>query len=93
MALNSNGYKYARKAEKDFNFKIKRLKLLLLRISTRIEKINIYLGYEDLKDKEVKEKISLLSSLLEVKKKVNSEIKELTAKDNKSESSLSNIIN
>jgi hypothetical protein len=93
MVLNSNGYKYARKSQKDLTFKIKRLKLLHLRILTRIEKINIYLGNEGLGDKELKTKLSLLSQLIGVKKQVAAEIKELGTGNVKGESSIGDILN
>ncbi len=42
--LNSASYKNARKMIEDVNFAKKRLKTLLIRILTRIDKITIYLG-------------------------------------------------
>lgn len=85
MPLKSPAAQFARKGIKSKSYSVNRLSLLLVRIITRIEKITIYLGQEDVSDKDLKSKIALLSSLLEVKKKVKSEIKELTSETDTSE--------
>ena len=85
MALKSKAYQNARIVIKDKSYSVKRLTLLLLRISTQIELVTIYLGNDNLSDKVLKLKISLLTSLLEVKKKVKLEIKSLSDEPNKSE--------
>ena len=90
--LNSSSYKIARKSVIDNKTAAKRLKTLLIRIITRIDKITIFLGQEELDDKELKTKISLLSQLIGVKKQVSSEIKELEGKGEKNTSSLSDIL-
>jgi hypothetical protein len=90
--LKSASYKYAKKSLKDKTYAVKRLTLLLKRVMTRIEKITIYLGEEDLNDKELKTKISLLSQLIGVKKQVMLEIKELEGKTQKTSSNLSDIL-
>ena len=91
--LKSGSYKNARKSLDSNAFHIKRTKTLLKRVMTRIEKINLYLGQEELGDKELKAKISLLSQLLGVKKQLLLEIKELAAIPENSSSSLSDILN
>ena len=78
--LNSQEYVNARKSIKDRTKHLKRLEVLLGRIMTRIEKINSFLREDDLEDKELKSKISLLSQLLGVKKQIKSEIKSLDSK-------------
>lgn len=83
--LNSSSYRNSLKSMKNQKTAIKRTNLLLMRILVRIDKITIYLNCEDLPDKELKSKISLLSSLLEVKKKLKSEIKELLGEADTSE--------
>lgn len=70
----------------------RRLKTLLIRILTRIDKITIFLGQEELEDKELKTKISLLSQLIGVKKQIILEIRELEGKREKTTSSLSDIL-
>jgi len=90
--LKSTSYKNAKKSKKDSAYHIKRSGLLLTRIMTRVEKITIYLGEEDLGDKELKAKISLLSQLIGVKKQVIAEIKELEGRTEKTETSLGDIL-
>jgi len=90
--LKSASYKYAKKSLIDKKYAIRRLTLLLKRVMTRIEKITIYLGEEDLEDKELKTKISLLSQLIGVKKQVISEIKELEGRTEKTSRSLGDIL-
>ncbi len=91
MALKSKAYQNARIVIKDKNYSVKRLTLLLLRISTQIELVTIFLGEDDLPDKDLKLKISLLTSLLEVKKKVKNEIKEAEGVSDKSEDPFSDL--
>jgi len=86
--LKSLSYKNARKFVSDNKFAIKRSKTLLIRVITRIDKITLYLGNEELMDKELKTKISLLSQLIGVKKQLVSEIKELEAKEPKSKQTI-----
>ncbi len=90
--LKSSSYMIARKSVKDNKFSAKRLKTLLIRIITRIDKITIFLGEEELEDKELKTKISLLSQLIGVKKQVTAEIKELNAEPQNKTQALSDIL-
>ncbi len=92
MTLTSKAYKDARKIVKDKGYATKRLKLLFVRVLTRIEKITIYLGEDEISDKDLKMKISLLSTLLEVKKKIKIELKELLGEGEKPEEDLGNIL-
>lgn len=89
--LTSCSYKTANKIIKDKDYAKKRFKTLLIRVLTRIDKITIYLGNDELGDKELKTKISLLSQLLGVKKLVSSEIKELDSKGQNNNPSLRNL--
>ena len=92
MTLTSKAYKDARKVIKDKEYAIKRLKLLFVRVLTRIEKITIYLGEDEISDKDLKMKISLLSTLLEVKKKIKIELKNINSNTEKAEGDLGNIL-
>ena len=83
--LSCSEYRSALNWKKKEGYATKRLNLLLLRIVVRIEKVNKFLSDKDVGDKELKSKISLLSSLFEVKKKIKSEIKELTGETDTSE--------
>ncbi|HEA65092.1 MAG TPA: hypothetical protein ENI02_03010, partial [Candidatus Aminicenantes bacterium] len=78
MVLKFSPYQYAKRILKDKKFAISRNQMLLRRIQTRIELINIFLGEEDIQDKDVKSRISLLSSLLDVKRKLKVELRELS---------------
>lgn len=89
--LKSASYKTARKIVKDKKYAHKRLQTLLVRILVRIDKITIFLGDEELDEKELKNKISLLSQLIGVKKQINSEIKELEEKSEKTSLGLGDI--
>lgn len=90
--LNSLSYRNARKMVNNKKFSIKRLKTLLLRILTRIDKITIYLGDEELEEKELKTKISLLSNLIGVKKQVVTEIKEIEGNQENDTLAISDIL-
>ncbi len=90
--LHSTSYKTARKMVKSKDYAVKRLKTLLIRILTRIDKVTIFLGQEEIEAKHLKTQISLLSQLIGVKKQVAQEIKELDSKVDKRESSLSDIL-
>ena len=90
--LNSTPYQNALKSVNNPKKAAKRVKVLLIRVITRIEKITVYLGEEDLGDKELKTKISLLSQLIGVKKQLISEMKELDGKTEKVTSSLGDIL-
>ncbi len=92
MALKSSSYKNALKASKDSTFNIKRIKLLFLRVAVRIESITIFLAEDIIADKILKNKISLLSSLLDVKRKLRTELRELTRDSPKGEDSLGEIL-
>lgn len=91
MPLKSPAAQFARKGVKSKSYSVKRLSLLLVRIITRIEKITIFLGQEDVGDKELKSKITLLSSLFEVKKKIKLELKELEGDVSKTEGLFDNL--
>ena len=93
MVLSSSSYKAARKAFKDSQYNIKRLQLLSLRVRVRIEKVSISLSEEDIEDKVLKNKISLLSALLDVKRKLRVELRELSANPEKPGNSLGEILN
>jgi hypothetical protein len=90
--LNSTSYKNARKMLESQAFEIKRSKTLLIRILTRIDKINVFLGTEDIGDKILKTKISLLSQLLGVAKTLKAEIKSLEGKTENSKDNLTDIL-
>lgn len=92
MTLKGTAYDYAKKSFKDKKFATSRLFLLFRRIQTRIEKVAIFLGEDIIPDKILKEKISLLSSLLDVKRKLRSELKELSQDFGKGKDSLSEIL-
>lgn len=92
MGLTSKAYQDARKSVKNQDYAIKRLKLLFVRILTRIERITIFLREDDIDLKDLKSKISLLSSLLEVKKKIRFELKELDPNTDKSNRDLGELL-
>lgn len=90
--MTSYAFQCAKRSVKDNKVALKRLNTLLIRILTRIEKISIFLGEEELDEKELKSKITLLSSLLTVKKQLNLDIKDLGSKDTKTSSSLKQLL-
>ena len=89
--LNSPSYRNALKSMKSQTHALKRTNSLLTRVLTRIYLISVYLNSDNLEDKELKSKVSLLSSLLEVKKKLKAEIKELSQDSNKTEDLFDNL--
>jgi len=68
--------------------KLQKIKNLFHSVERQIEKVRIFLNKDSIQDKTLKQKISLLSSLLEVKKKVRSEWKELLPDSEKTPDSL-----
>lgn len=90
--LNSKSYKNATKMVRSNTFAVRRLKTLLVRVLTRIDKITIYLGDEELEAKELKTNISLLSNLIGVKKQISSEIKELEGNQENSKACISDLL-
>ena len=92
MTLKHKAYQDARRTIKSQEYAIKRLRLLSIRILTRIERITICLGEDDISDKDLKMKISLLSTLLEVKKKIKIELKNINSNTEKAEGDLGNIL-
>jgi len=90
--LNSQEYRNATLSIKNTKKYLRRLEILLIRITTRIEKINSFLREDDLEDKELKSKISLLAQLLGVKKQIKLEIKSLGVEPTNSNSSLGDIL-
>ncbi len=92
MGLKSKAYKDAVRAVKDKDYAVKRLKLLFVRVLTRIERITIFLREDEIPHKTLKDKISLLSSLLEVKKKIRVELKDLESDSGKQTKTLGKIL-
>lgn len=92
MASNSTAYQYAKRILKDKKFAVTRNLMLLRRIQTRIELVTIFLGQDDVEDKDVKPRISLLSSLLDVKRKLRTELRELAQDTGKGEDSLRELL-
>ncbi|TET75435.1 MAG: hypothetical protein E3J56_00625 [Candidatus Aminicenantes bacterium] len=92
MTLDSTAYNYAKKIFKDKKFATSRLFTLFRRVQTRIEKVTMFLGENDIEDVDLKFKISLLSSLLDVKRKLRAELKELSQDFGKGKDSLGEIL-
>lgn len=90
--LSGAGYRSACKILKDSQFAKKRVLLLIKRVETRIQEISIFLSEPDVDDEILKAKISLLSSLLEVKKKLRRELETATSKAGKKDDSLSDLL-
>lgn len=92
MTLKSTAYSYAKRILKDKKFAVSRLFTLFRRIQTRIEEVTIFLGENEIQDDDLKFKISLLSSLLDVKRKLRGELKELSQDFGKGKDSLGEIL-
>ncbi len=92
MSLNSTAYKDARWSRDKPAYAFKRLRILFVRVLTQIEEVNIFLGKPIESDKTLKEKISLLSQLLDVKRKIKAELKELEGEAPKSGKTLSELL-
>ncbi len=73
-------------------YAFKRCLILTKKIQAQIERINSFLIPEDIPDKILKGKISLLSSLLDVRRKLRVELKELSQDTGKGEDSLGEIL-
>ncbi len=69
-----------------------KVKSLLFLVDKKIEMVRIFLKEEDSSLKDLKFQISLLSSLLEVRKKLRFELKELDSDIEKPKASLSELL-
>jgi len=92
MVLKGSAYQISNKMIRNSKFAFSRIMLLFRRIQSRIELINIFLGEPEIDDKLLKSKISLLSNLLDVKRKLKLELKELSLDSGKGKDQLSEIL-
>lgn len=92
MVLKGRAYIFALKSFHSPKMAKQRSELLLKRIMTQIEKITLSLNQNDILDKILKSRISLLSSLLEVKKKIRVELKEMASDSGKQTESLGELL-